>query len=229
MEIKVGNRKGIILQTKNQLCDDNITIKLDDGLFDYTIEDALVTGTITTYSNHRITKISRCFMGSSLEYLDLPYVTQIPINGVQGCSKLKAVNIPSAEQLVDQAFFQCTSLETIDLPSVTRIGSNAFTNCTSLKSVYLYKFFSLGVAFTNCYSLTKFVLYSDKVCPLSKADAFKGCYHILGTVDATYNPEGLKDGYIYVPDNLVEEYKVATNWSVYADQIKPLSELPMEE
>ena len=230
MEIKVGNRKGIILQTKNQLCDDNITIKLDDSLFDYTIEDAIVTGTLATYSNHRITKISKCFMGnSSLEYLDLPYVTQIPINGLQGCSKLKAANIPSVESLIDQAFFQCTSLETIDLPSVTRISSNVFTGCAKLKSVYIHQYLSLGVFVSNCYSLTKLVLYSDRVCPLSKTNAFNGCYHILGTVDATYNPEGLKDGYIYVPDNLVEDYKAATNWSVYADQIKPLSELPMEE
>ena len=30
--------------------------------------------------------------------------------------------------------------------------------------------------------------------------------------------------YIYVPDDLVENYKTATNWSVYASQIKPLSE-----
>ena len=31
-------------------------------------------------------------------------------------------------------------------------------------------------------------------------------------------------GSIYVPDALVEQYKVATNWAIYADQIKPLSE-----
>lgn len=31
-------------------------------------------------------------------------------------------------------------------------------------------------------------------------------------------------GYIYVPDNLVDSYKAASNWSTYASQIKPLSE-----
>lgn len=230
MEIKIRNKNGIILQTKDQLCDDNITIKLDDSLFSTELEDALVTGTITTYSNHRINKISKCFMGaSSLEYVDLPYVKQIPINGFQGCTKLKTINIPSAESLIDQAFFQCTSLETIHLPSATRINSNVFTGCANLKSIYLYKYQNLGVSFTNCYSLTKFVLYSETVCPLSKTNAFSGCYRILGIVNETYNPEGLADGYIYVPDNLVEDYKAATNWSVYAEQIKPISELPEEE
>lgn len=33
-------------------------------------------------------------------------------------------------------------------------------------------------------------------------------------------------GYIYVPDNLVNLYKTAANWSTYANQIKSLSELP---
>ena len=35
-------------------------------------------------------------------------------------------------------------------------------------------------------------------------------------------------GYIYVPDSLVDSYKTATNWSTYASQIKPISELPQE-
>lgn len=62
------------------------------------------------------------------------------------------------------------------------------------------------------------------MCTLGNANAFSNCYHILGTVNATYNPEGLKDGYIYVPDALVDSYKAATNWSTYASQIRPLSE-----
>ena len=32
-------------------------------------------------------------------------------------------------------------------------------------------------------------------------------------------------GYVYVPDDMVETYKSATNWSAYADQIKGMSEL----
>ena len=35
-------------------------------------------------------------------------------------------------------------------------------------------------------------------------------------------------GYIYVPDELVNTYKAASNWNYYASQIKPLSELPEE-
>lgn len=41
-------------------------------------------------------------------------------------------------------------------------------------------------------------------------------------------PIGAGTGYIYVPDDLVDSYKGATNWSVYQNQIKGLSELPIE-
>ena len=63
------------------------------------------------------------------------------------------------------------------------------------------------------------------VIPKLGSSVFDGCYHFLGTVDATYNPDGLADGYLYVPDDKVETLKSATNWSQIATQIKPLSEL----
>ena len=61
--------------------------------------------------------------------------------------------------------------------------------------------------------------------PVLNSNAFYDCYHFTGTVNSTYNPNGLKDGRIYVPDDKVEALKTATNWSVYADIIVPLSTL----
>ena len=61
------------------------------------------------------------------------------------------------------------------------------------------------------------VLWSDKTKTICKA-----------VENDTYNPDGLKDGRIYVPDNKVEELKTATNWSVFADIIVPLSTLVEE-
>jgi hypothetical protein len=34
---------------------------------------------------------------------------------------------------------------------------------------------------------------------------------------------------IYVKDELVDTYKTADNWSYFANQIKPISELPEDE
>ena len=38
-------------------------------------------------------------------------------------------------------------------------------------------------------------------------------------------PIGKGAGHVYVPDELVDAYKTATNWVAFADQIKPISEL----
>lgn len=85
------------------------------------------------------------------------------------------------------------------MPNLTKIGFNVFN---------------------NCYSLVKLsISQADKLCTLDGTDSFSGCYHILGTTNATYNPEGLKDGYIYVPASLLSQYKVASNWNSFASQI----------
>ena len=55
--------------------------------------------------------------------------------------------------------------------------------------------------------------------------AFDSCYHFNGKVNSTYNPQGLKDGRIYVPDDKVDALKSASGWSKYADIIVPLSTL----
>ena len=77
----------------------------------------------------------------------------------------------------------------------------------------------------DCHSLTKFIIRNIDTRPVLNSNAFNNCYHFSGTTDATYNPQGLKDGRIYVPDNKVEELKAATNWSAFADIIVPLSTL----
>lgn len=59
------------------------------------------------------------------------------------------------------------------------------------------------------------IIRTNKVCKLSNKDGFYGVHFSTGTR-------------IYVPDELVEEYKVAENWTAYADYIKPLSELEGE-
>ena len=53
---------------------------------------------------------------------------------------------------------------------------------------------------------------TEKICTLS-SNVFANSSVASGT------------GFIYVPDDLVNSYKAHTNWSAYASQIKPLSEL----
>lgn len=85
--------------------------------------------------------------------------------------------------------------------------------CKSLEEAHFKGLNNFSIA-QQCFqssSLTKLVLYANEVCTVSNT-AF------------TYTPIASGTGYIYVPDNLVEDYKVAANWNTYASQIKPLSE-----
>ena len=104
-------------------------------------------------------------------------------------------------------FYNCKKLKTIDITHMK------ITN-TSYSTSFAY----------NCYSLAKLIIRNMDTIPILNLSAFESCYHFYGTTNATYNPEGLKDGRIYVPDDKVEELKAAEKWNAFADIIRPLSE-----
>ena len=103
------------------------------------------------------------------------------------------------------AFYNCPQLRLLDLPSATTIANGGIRTCQNLRTV---------------------ILRGNQVCPLAGTQNFLGCCHITGEVNSTFNPNGDKDGYIYVPKALVDEYKTATNWVTYADQIRAIEDYP---
>ena len=131
---------------------------------------------------------------------------------------------------ISSLFLDCTNLTSIpplDTSSCTAMSS-AFQGCNKLEKIDITKFidgtnYNYHFAY-SCYSLKTLIIRTMDTIPALNSNAFTNCYHFYGTTDATYNPNGLKDGRIYVPDDKVESLKTATNWSVFADIIKPLSE-----
>ena len=110
--------------------------------------------------------------------------------------------------------FYGSDLTTVNLPECTSIGTSTFYRCTNLTTVNLPECTSIGdTAFNSCTNLTTVIFGADRVVTLMSSNAFD-------------NSAITRTGYIYVPDNLVDSYKTATNWSTYANRIKPLSELP---
>jgi hypothetical protein len=126
----------------------------------------------------------------------------------QGCANLTTADFPVATSIGEYAFHSCTNLTTADFPVATSIGNRAFQGCGRLTALLLRN--------------------SSQIVTLSNTDAFKNCYHLLGTTNATYNPQGLKDGYIYVPSALVDTYKAATNWTTFADQFRALEDYTLD-
>ena len=105
-------------------------------------------------------------------------------------------------------FENCSKLTTIDITHM------------NIGSINTSSYFASG-----CKSLIKLIIRNMNSIPKLNSNAFTNCYHFTGTTDATYNPQGLKDVRIYVPDDKVDALKTATNWSTYADIIVPLSTL----
>lgn len=112
------------------------------------------------------------------------------------------------------AFYQAASSLNLSLvlPNTTTIiQSNAFSSCTSLVSITIpSSLTSIGTnAFSNCSRLERMIFEGSTPPALGNSTA-------LGQTTYTFP--------IYVPDESVDTYKAATNWSGYASRIKPLSE-----
>ena len=222
---------------------------------DTSVEDGLLDGTVVSCSNDRVTAIAKSkFVDHvNLESVSFPNVTTIGQSAFSGCIKLKHASLPkltttgtgafgsvaiediyypSLQSPGQSCFSYCGSAKRAVLPSATDVTSNVFFGCYLLEYCDLPACELMGSnAIKNCYSLTALVLRTTKrLCTLSYSNYFSTCYHFLGTVDATYNPNGLKDGYIYVPRAFLsdttsnKDYRRATNWTQYADRFRALED-----
>lgn len=193
---------------------------------------------IPQYETSNVTKLSYTFYGChSLK--EIPQLNTSNVTNMQemcyNCKSLTSIpeldtsNVTNMHNIYYGAW-NLTFLPQINTDKLTDIGY-AFYDCHKLEKIDITSLDNITSSFNgngicnSCYSLKKFIIRTMTKVPIIGSETFGKAYHILGTVDATYNPEGLKDGYIYVPDNMVDSLKSATNWSTYATQIKPLSEL----
>lgn len=168
----------------------------------------VLTGTATTVADWGFQNIPAAFE------IDLPYLTTFGGGAFYGCKKLTKVNCPLATKGNASTFYTCAKLTDVYLPKYQSVGSYEFYGCTSLEVLDLPLVKDLwSYAFSGCTNLKKLILRLPQGCALRELSAFNNTPIASGT------------GFIYVPDNLVEQYKAATNWSTYATQIKPLSEL----
>ena len=130
---------------------------------------------------------------------------------------LVSVNLPNLTTITTATYtFSLTKLTEMEMPNLVSVtGTTLCYNATKLKTVKLEKLSGniIGSSWFNGTALDTLVLGGSQLNSLDNTNAF-------------YNtPIAKGNGYIYVPDNLVDTYKTATNWVTFADQIKPVSEL----
>lgn len=179
--------------------------------------ESLIKRTITRYSSDTLTSVgTNAFHNcTSLNTINLPNATTLNGSAFNNCTALTSVNIPNVTSITTQTFYACHALTTLDMPKATNVGTQAVRNCKKIARIDLGACTTIGaLAFDTCPALnTCIVRTTSKVCSLANVSAFTGTLIASGT------------GYIYVPDDLVDSYKSATNWSTYSSQIKGLSEL----
>lgn len=124
------------------------------------------------------------------------------------CHEIISIKLNTDKATQPPSFGYCYKLTTIELSYLGKINSS----------------FYASNLFSKCYSLTKIIIRTMDVVPLYN-NPFLDTYHFTGTISSTYNPEGLKDGRMYVPDEMVEEMRAATGWADFAECIVPLSTL----
>ena len=124
---------------------------------DTSMEDGLVTRTLTSYTNDRITTISSYafYHCTQLTYVSFPAATSIGGSAFAYCFSLTTASFPKATTIANNAFAYCSSLTTASFPKATTIGSTAFAYCSSLTTASFPKATTIGSsAFNGCYSLT---------------------------------------------------------------------------
>jgi len=159
-------------------------------------------------------------------------ITQLGVGVFTNCAKLKSLSLPdSITKIGDEAFYNCTSLIDISLPSnISWIGYRMFSGCKVLSGITLpSNITAIGEqAFYGCKALTQ-MNFPNGVTTI-RSSAFANCtsmqyydfsFHTsiptLANTSAFLNiPSNCK---IRVPYELVDDWKAATNWSVYRDYI----------
>lgn len=203
------------------------------------IEDAFITHTLSgDYANDRVTKVKygTFYEDTNLTSVSFPNVTSVESYAFYKCTSLDTIDIPQIksasqytfaytkpsiinfpllETISTYTFAYITTPCTVNLPSLKTTSNSSFRDSKGITRVDFANATKIdNLCFYYCNALETLILRkSDAICTLQNTNAFTGTKIASGT------------GYIYVPDELVDTYKGATNWSTFASQIKPLSEL----
>jgi len=177
---------------------------------DTSAEDGLVTRTLTTYTNDRVTTIGNYafYSCSSLTSVSFPQCTTIGDYAFRYCSSLTTVNFPAVTTIGASAFVGCLKLAGVSFPAVTAINLAAFQNCSNLTTVSFPKITNISsYAFLRCSKLASIYLAASTVCFLEGSDAF------------SQTSIWSNKGSIFVPASLLASYKAATNWVFFSNRI----------
>mgnify|MGYP003317282617 CR=1 FL=1 len=159
----------------------------------------------------------------SLIQVNAPSCLEIHSTAFAGCNSLSEVLFPMCINVGFGAFDGCLGITSIVFSNCQDVGDYAFQNCENLEYVELLNCSNIGYStFYNCVNLSNLTLPGAAKVSLLYSNAFNN----TPIADASYGNGTY--GRICVPDNLVDYYKSATNWSYFSDQIVAISDFNLE-
>lgn len=170
-----------------------------------------LNNTITTYTNSTLTSLNDYSFASctNLESVSLEACTSVGDWAFFGCSKLSNINLPNLKSVSGTNTFKGCKLTDFRVPKYeASIVQGMFVNCKSLKCVDMG--FATGFGwdpFNGCSALDTLILRRDALVSLPNAS-------FLSSTQFKSSGNG---GIVYVPQALIAQYEVATNWSTYVE------------
>lgn len=169
------------------------------------------------------------FQQNKYETISAPLLTTLDDNAMKfnyGCDTL---SLPSATS-VGRSCFRASNFKEINLPLITTLKESEFNYCEYLEKIDLASLVdiqnpSYRSLFGYCNKLTALILRSNTLVKLADKDG------LVDDITNTATPlspayTGNNPGYIYVPKALIEEYRTATNWTVFADKFRAIEDYP---
>lgn len=236
----------------------NLSVRTASSLFNsWGFKKLKVSGKITGPNAGMSNMFNSCSNLSSLDLsgLDTSAVTNMDSTFAECLElidlNLSQLNTSSCTSMIN-TFHRCNSLTSLDLGGLdtTRVTTvyGLLNSCQNLLSADLSGWNTSAVAravlsFYNCTKLEYLNISgwtSESIRETDRMFAYDSALKAVAidspsvfrlTDTSAFQASSIRNGgtgFVYVPDNLVDEYKSATNWSTVADQIKPLSELPQE-
>ena len=174
---------------------------------------------------------------TSLTEINLSNVTSIGNAAFRDCSALTEIlNMNKVEILGNDCFWRCTKLSgDINLPNLKTNGFSIFQDTAVTSASNLGTITTTDRTLKGCNQLKSATLPAT-ITSVGR-ETFRSCLSLSHikilaetppSLDATAFNNTNSTFVFYVPNESVEAYKTATNWSAYADRIKPISEMPTE-
>lgn len=204
--------------------------------------------TIGSFAFYGYSKITSIHPQGSIKTFDLGNVTKIGNYAFQGCTGLTGTpDLTKITTIGDKAFESCNNVDFGDLilPNLTGIGLRAFycskgprriLDLGSITTLQANNGTSVNGTFVYNSNLTLAILPKTLTTMGTSWQPFIGCTKLSTMILLAETPPSLGSKFvlgqhvssalkIYVPENSVEAYKTATNWSWHASIIFPISQL----